>query len=153
VDLTREWPTPIHYLLYASVSLLVDIVRIWRDRPEDLPEKKFAQKDGALPHILPAHAIEVLSSVMQSILQSNKLQPGFKGYLLEVWWRAYWPKYSSAWAQTHAILESLVKGGGFGDGEMRHRHGLAEALRHVDIVMQVSEGGDQIRAAFGLPSK
>lgn len=153
VNLTREWPTPTHYLLYECVSLLVDLVVIWRDRPADLPAKKLAEVDEGLPRILSAHAIDVLASVMYELLQSKKLDAKFKGYILEVWWRAYWPKYKSAWAYSGAILERLVRGGGLQGSDMKHRDGLEEALEHVDIMIQIGEGGADLRAAFGLPPR
>jgi len=153
VDLTREWPTPIHYLLYACVSLLVDLVDIWKDRPSDLPPNKLAEVDEGLPRILPAHAIDVLSLVMYTVLRSRKLDARFKGYLLEVWWRAYWEKYKTAWSHSDAVLSALARGGHFGTGDMKHREGLAEALKHVDMMTQISEGGDRVRAAFGLPPR
>jgi hypothetical protein len=150
VDLTREWPTPIHYLLYECVSLLVDIIRIWKDRPSDIPSDKLADVRDGLPRILPAHAIEVLGSVMENILKSERLEPRFKGYLMEVWWGAYWSKYEEAWEHSDAVLEGLLRGGHFGPPGMRHREGLAEALPYVDIMIQMS-GGNAVRAAFNLP--
>ncbi len=153
VDLSREWPTPTHYLLYECVSLLVDIVRIWQKRPADLPASRLAEERDGLPYVLPAHAIDVLGSVMRAVLRSSKLEPGFKGYLLEVWWRAYWEKYTPPWPNSDTVLSSLVRGGHFHRAETDHRDGVAEALRHVDVMRQVSEGGDKIRAAFGLPDR
>lgn len=153
VDSTREWPTPIHQLLYEAVSLLVDLVTIWRDRPGDLPPSKLSAGPDGRPSILSAHAIDVLSSVMYAVLRSDKLEDRFKAYLLEVWWSAYWEKYRSPWAQTSAVLESLVRGGGFGQGDMAHRGGMESALTHVDIMRLTSEGGDNIRAAFELPAR
>jgi hypothetical protein len=153
VDITREWPTPVHYLLYACVSLLVDLVEIWKDRPADLPPRKLSEVDEGLPRILPVHAIDVLSSIMYTMLRSSKLDARFKGYLLEVWWRAFWEKYKTAWPHSDAVLSGLVRGGHFGADDMKHRDGLAEALQHVDIMTQISEGGDKVRAAFGLPPR
>jgi len=153
VDVTREWPTPMHYLLYASVSLLVDLVGIWRDRPSDLPPNRLADLHDGLPRILPVHAIDVLSSIMYTVLVSRKLDPRFKGYLLEVWWRAYWKKYDKAWPHSGTVLSGLVKGGHVGARDMKHREGLAEAMTHIDLMTQISEGGDNVRAAFGLPSR
>lgn len=151
VDRLREWPTPIHYLIYECVSLLVDIVAIWRDRPEDLPQNKLAQVgERGMPWILPAHAIDVLGSVMSSVLKTQKLESRFKGYLLEVWWRAYWQKYQQPWAQTDTVLARLVSGGPYGGGEIAHRDGLEGALGHVDLLRRMREGGDRIREAFGL---
>lgn len=153
VDVTREWPTPMHYLLYASVSLLVDLVGLWRDRPSDLPPNRLADLHDGLPRILPVHAIDVLSSIMYTVLVSRKLDPRFKGYLLEVWWRAYWKKYDKAWPHSGTVLSGLVKGGHVGARDMKHREGLAEAMNHIDLMTQISEGGDNVRAAFGLPSR
>lgn len=151
VDALREWPTPIHYLLYEIVSLLVDTVVIWRERPDELPADKLSHLIDGKPHILPAHAIEVLGSVMYEVLKTDKLDGRFKGYLLEVWWRAYWEKYKSPWTQTEAVLEGLVRGGGFVGKGMAHRDGVADALRSVDMIMRVTEGGDRICDAFSLP--
>lgn len=150
VDLAREWPTPTHYLLYACVSFLVDIVSIWRDRPADLPPNRLAERDNGLPRVLPAHAVDVLGSVMRAVLQTDKLDARFKGYLLEVWWRAYWQKYNPPWEQSDAVLKSLVQGGRFGSSTLSHRDGLEAALDHIDVLRKVSEGGDKIRSAFGL---
>lgn len=151
VDLTREWPTPIHYVLYEIVSLLVDTVEIWRDRPGDLPANKLAHIVDGKPHILPAHAIDVLSAVMYEILMSEKLDGRFKGYLLDVWWRAYWEKYKSAWSQSGTILDSLARAGRGVESGSAYQAGLADALVHVDMMMQISEGGDRVREAFLLP--
>jgi hypothetical protein len=153
MDVTSEWPTPIHYLTYACISLLVDVVAIWRDRPSDLPPSKLADTYEGLPGILPVHAIGVLNSVMYEVLRSRKLDARFKGYSLEVWWNAYWEKYKNPWAHSDTVLSGLVKGGHFGAGDMEHREGLAEALEHIDIMTRVSEGGDRVRAAFGLPPR
>lgn len=153
VDLTCEWPTPIHYLLYQRVSLLVDLVGIWKDRPSDLPPNKLAEMDEGLPRILPVHAIDVLGRVMYTILRTRKLDARFKGYLLEVWWRAFWEKYKTAWTHSDAVLSGLVRGGHSGAGDLGHRNGLAEALEHVDIMTQISEGGDKLRSAFELPPR
>jgi hypothetical protein len=153
VDLTQEWPTPTHYLLYESVSVLVDLVAIWRDRPADLPAEKLADTTEKLPDILPAHAIDVLSSVMYTVLRSDKLDGKFKGYLLEVWWKAYWQKYKPAWAHSNDVLSGLVKGGHIGTGDMKHGEGLAEAIRHVDMMTAIGAAGDQVRTAFGLPTR
>jgi hypothetical protein len=154
VDLTREWPTPIHYLIYECVSLLVDIIAIWRDRPEDLPENKLARVDeNGLPWILPSHAIDVLGSVMCSVLKTRKLEPRFKAYLLEVWWRAYWQQYQQRWAHSDVVLARLASGGPYGGRDMAHRDGLAGALAHVDLFRRMQEGGDRIREAFGLPQE
>jgi hypothetical protein len=153
VDLTREFPTPYHYLIYASVSLLVDIVSIWQDRPDDLPKGKLEEVSEGLPRILPAHAIDVLSSVMYDILRSPKLDARFKSDMLEVWWKAYWEKYKKPWSHTDTVLRALVRGGHIRDSEMKHREGVAEALDHVDLMTQISEGGDELREAFGLPPR
>jgi len=153
VELTREWPTPIHYLLYACVSLLVDIIAIWRDRPSELPQNKLGDLHDGLPRILPAHAIDVLSRVMYAILLSRKLDARFKGYLLEVWWQAYWKKYEKAWPHSDAVLSGLLKGGHYGAGDMKHREGLSEAMSHIDFMIQVSEGADKVRVAFELPPR
>lgn len=150
---TREWPTPTHYLLYETVSLLVDLVKIWRDRPSDLPQGKLAEATDGLPAFLPAHALGVLGNVMCAVLSSEKLTGRFKAYLLEVWWGAYREKYKGPWAHSGVVLDSLVKGGSFGSSEMAYRNGVEAALAHIDIVTVASEGGDDIRAAFGLPPR
>jgi hypothetical protein len=62
---------------------------------------------------------------MYSILRSPKLDARFKGYMLEVWWKAFWEKYKTAWTYSDAVLSGLVRGGQFGTGDMRHRDGLA----------------------------
>jgi hypothetical protein len=152
VDLTREWPTPTHYLLYECVSVLVDLVVIWRDRPAGLPPNKLTDSHEGLPRILPTHAIKVLSDVMCEALRSPKLDGRFKGYLLEVWWRAYWEKYKEPWPHSDAVLSALSRAG-HTDREGDLRKGLAEALDHVDLMLQISEGGDRVRAAFSLPPR
>ena len=135
------------------MSLLVDLVGIWKDRPSDLPPNKLAEMDEGLPRILPVHAIDVLGRVMYTILRTRKLDARFKGYLLEVWWRAFWEKYKTAWTHSDAVLSGLVRGGHSGAGDLGHRNGLAEALEHVDIMTQISEGGDKLRSAFELPPR
>jgi hypothetical protein len=152
VALADEWPTPIHYLLYEAVSLLVDIVEVWRERPEDLPQQKLARVGDERPAILPAHAIDVLSSVMAKILRSQKIHARFKGYLLAVWWDAYWKKYSQAWAESETVLSGLVRGGREGLEHSEHHAGVGEALLYIDDLRQMSEGGGAFRKAFGLPS-
>jgi len=151
VDLWREFPTPFHYLIYASISALTDIISIWQDRAGDLPPNKLQELHDGIPRILPAHAVDVLGSVMYEVLRSPKLEAGFKADMLEVWWKVYWEKYKQPWAQSDLVLDSLKRGGHFGDREMKHRLGLAEALDHVDIMTRISEGGDRVREAFGLP--
>lgn len=152
VDMNHEWPTPTHYLIYASVSFLVDTVEIWRDREEDIPQEKLQDVYDGLPNVLPAHAIGVLGRVMYQVLRSPRLDERFKGYLLEVWWSAFWEKYKQPWKHSETVLSSLVRGGFLGSGDMHHRDGIAAALEHVDIMTQISEGGDRVRDAFGLPS-
>jgi len=82
---------------------------------------------------------------------SEKLDGRFKGYLLDVWWRAYWEKYKSAWSQSGTILDSLARAGRGVESGSAYQAGLADALVHVDMMMQISEGGDRVREAFLLP--
>jgi len=90
---------------------------------------------------------------MYTILRSCKLDARFKGYLLEVWWNAYWEKYKEPWSHSDTVLKGLVSAEPFGTAEMEHRDGLAEAIHHVDIVTRISEGGKKLLEAFGLPSR
>lgn len=153
VDLTREFPTPFHYLIYASISALTDIISIWQDRPSDLPRVKLEDLHEGVPRILPAHAIDVLGNVMYEVLRSPKLDARFKGDMLEVWWKVYWEKYKKPWPQSDLVLASLKRGGHCGDRQMKHLAGLSEALDHVDIMTQSGEGGHKVREAFGLPPR
>lgn len=152
VDFTREWPTPAHYLLYECVSVLADLVAIWRDRPADLPSSKLTDSYEGLPRVLPVQAMRVLSDVMCEVLGSPKLDGRFKGYLLEVWWGAYWEKYKEAWPHSDDVLSALKRASSK-DRNGDVQRGLAEALGHVDLMMQITEGGEKIRTAFGLPPR
>lgn len=150
VDLAREWPTPSHYLLYETVSLLCDLVLILKKRPDTMRQRIDAN-GGAQALTLPVHAIQVLGSVMYSCLRSGRLDGRFKGYLLGVWWRAYWEKYQEAWSHSANVLDALARGGSDGTGEMTHRAGLAEAMGHLDFPERTSAAATAVRARFGIP--
>lgn len=150
VDLAREWPTPSHYLLYETVSLLRDIVGILQTRPEALQPVLEAQAKYPEPKTLPEHAIDVLGSVMYECLRSDRLDGRFKGYLLEVWWQAYSDKYKGGWSRSGDVLDALARGGSPGKGDMAHREGLADAFEHIDFVLKVSDAAGDLRARFEL---
>jgi hypothetical protein len=150
-DPTAEWPTPIHYLLYQCVSLLVDTVNISRQRPQEFERVQEAQHDHPQAVTVPRHAADVLGSVIYACLRSPKLTARFKGYLLSVWWRAYWEKYrKDPWPLTDAVLDGLVCGGALGTGDMAHRDGLKEALVHIDIMLRCSDPANALRSRFGI---
>lgn len=150
VDDFREWPTPTHYLLYATVSAVRDIVLILKDRPETLDAVRAARTTQRGPHTLPDHAIDVLGAVLYECLRSEKLSVHFKSYLLEVWWRAYSDKYHGNWAESAKVLEALARGGAQIGGDMRHRSGVRDALSQVDMMIQVSTAADDLRARLEL---
>lgn len=150
VDLTREWPTPSHHLLYESVSLLRDLVRIGRDRPDEMRVVLDAQAGQHEPLTLPQHAIQVLGRVMYDCLRSDRLNGRFKGYLLSVWWSVYWTRYKDEWAETNAVLDALASGGQRGPGDMAHRDGLAQALEHLDTMDDFGPAGERFRRRFEL---
>jgi len=153
VDLLQEWPTPSHYLLYEVVSLLVDLVGIWKVRPEALEPVIEAQGKRSPPLTLPEHAVDVLGSVMHACLRSDRLDGRFKGYLMGVWWRVYWDKYQGGWAHSSNVLDALARGGQLGSGDMAHREGVEEALEHIDIMDRIGEGADALRGRFGVLPK
>ena len=153
VDFYREWPTPTHYLVYEAVSLLKDTVLIQKERPLEIHSVLAAQTGSARPLTLPLHAIDVLGSTMITCLRSSKLDPRFKGYLLEVWWDAYADKYAGRWSQSDRVLQALAKGRSETAGGADFRAGLAEAMERVDLMLQISPDGDLLRAECGLPPR
>ena len=152
VDEFREWPTPAHFLIYAAVSTLRDSVRMLKKDStlgEGMGSPVAYVGDG---HSLPEQAIQVLGSVMYSCLRSARLSPGFKAYLLEVWWEAYSDKYKGDWECSTAVLEALATGGVRSTADMPHGRGVADVLPHVDFSMRYSKAGDALRKRFGIPS-
>jgi hypothetical protein len=85
VDLTNEWPTPYHYFLCESVSLLCNWIRVaeYLDEPNIHASLVSVDTQHQNEHI-PKSACIALGSVWFKIVASDKIADSFKVYLLEV---------------------------------------------------------------------
>jgi len=154
-DATGEWPSRAHYLLYECVSALVDWVGISRTRTREFEAIMASQATRAEKITVPHHAAEVLGEVMRECLCSARLTARFRGYLMEVWWRAYADKYSKGeWPLAAATRNSLLGIGTFSSIPVELRAKLNEALEHVDhMYLSSAPGKELVRRVAALDEK
>ncbi len=114
IDLSREWPTKYHLLIYESVHILVDLVAALPDIPENqenviLESTKADHENGNIPK----SSLLALGACMHTVLCSEKLTFKFKQYLIEVVFRLYRTLRATNAYQPYAeaLLLSLKAGG------------------------------------------
>lgn len=115
VDLTYEWPTPYHYFLYRTISLLADLVEAVKDLPLDQANLVLAttaptHENGNIPK----SSALALGACLETILSSDRFPDQFKEYLAEIVFRCYFSLRETGQHNDHALaLANAVKQGGF----------------------------------------
>lgn len=112
IDLSREWPTKYHYLIYASVNVLVDLVGALPDIPSN--QENIQLESTAAIHEngnIPKSSILALGDCLCTILSSEKLTDQFKKYLLGIVLRLYLQLRGTHPHYAKALLLSVKSGG------------------------------------------
>lgn len=144
LDLSSEWPTPYHYLLYTTVSELSGWIRTVADYPELSPplltRKVEHQNDN-----IPKSAILVLGSVVRAIVESPKFTADFKAYIVEIALRLVRDLRTRRRSRPYArvLLRSIVIGGLSGryKDNSRYQGELKSAVRRTDTSLQLDLHG------------
>jgi len=152
VDLSREFPTPYHYLLYEIVDALRDWIRAAEDVPEDqanvVLENEHADHENGN---IPKSAILALGMTMRHVIEAATLSVPFKAYLLEMLLRAYFEMLSLPRMAPYArvLKNTLIKGGvgWFGRGRA-YREQLLEVLDEVDTIPFLGQEFDSLVQAI-----
>ena len=143
VDLSREHPTPYHYLLYEIVSTQCKWLEMAGKVDEHLPSVNLkVSSSGDHGSIAQSTALSIGRS-FRAIVESDNLTPAFKGYMLDVVTYAYSNVSNSG---RHELLKryewALRKGGASHLDQDSYRLGLAQALGTVnDLEHRLDAGG------------
>jgi hypothetical protein len=84
VNLSSEWPTPFHYILYHIVSIMLD----WLDEFSHVDDSSQIQMDNEnLCHdngSIPKSTVLALGNIVFMIISSPSVSDHFKTYILEI---------------------------------------------------------------------
>jgi hypothetical protein len=131
IDLSREHPTPYHYLLYEIFNTLTEWLSTAANLDEDLASVKIDAIDLDYGSIPKSAAIS-LGVCLRTAVESPNLTPKFKGYLLDVVAYEYSRIAEKGRPSLTGMYELAVMGGGREDRDnARFRTGVAEAVGHV----------------------
>lgn len=136
VDLTREWPTPYHCLLYEITSAVCSWIECTTEVPEDQENVVMDNEEATHNNEnIPKSCILVLGDIMRYVVESDRLDPGFKTYLFE---STLYTVRALERAEGHdglrrVLVKSLAKGG-FRTGEGRlYQENLLNLWATVDF--------------------
>jgi hypothetical protein len=133
VDLSREWPTPYHFMLYTLFTTQIDWLQRSSRLDQTLKSVLVEGVDLEYGSIAKSAAIS-MGACVRIVTESPNITPQFKGYLLGVAARGYEQiieKRRDMLARVYAL--AIVEGGGNPyQGLDGFRVGLAKGLPFVD---------------------
>lgn len=145
VDLSIEWPTPYHYVLYEILSILRNFVRAIEEIPMD--QENIVLDNERVDHEnnnIPKSAILAIGLIVKDIIMTDKLNDGFKSYLIKTVLRLLSELNTNEKLPYRRVLEKSILSGGFNVGQNNNEYHqkLKTALNGVDDNILRSEMND-----------
>jgi len=136
VDLSSEWPTPFHYILYHIVSIMLD----WLDEYSNVDDKSQLQMENEnLCHdngSIPKSAVLALGNIVFMIISSSSVSERFKTYILEMVLRHLRDKNHDDNQETlNRVLMKSILMNGF--------HNKLDC-EYVEVFQQIYQGVDHV---------
>jgi hypothetical protein len=152
VDLSDEWPTPYHYLLYELFSAMIDWIEAAGDVPPD--QENVVLKYETVDHEnenVPKSAIIALGDCLRHVMPASNLDGRFKAYLLTVVLRSYFDLVQNpAMRPLSRVLRDVIVQGGRGHKDAKeYSVNLWATLNRVDRIpfLRFSEWDELSRRA------
>ena len=133
VDLTQEWPTPYHHLLYEAFRILSGWIKEAEECPPDQGNVKLAGdgRDHETGNI-PKSAAVALVEALRHVLLADSVDVRFRAYLLDVVLHAYFEMGRIPTMQPlQVVMRDLIVEGGSYASDYRYYQRLEEALGRV----------------------
>lgn len=148
VDLSREWPTPYHYLLYELLSVLRNFVRAIEEIPVD--QENIVLDNERVDHEndnIPKSAILAIGLIVKDIIMTDKLEDRFKSYLIKTVLRLLSELNTKEKLPYRRVLEKSILSGGFNIGQNNqvYHQNLKLILNGVDDIILRSEMNDFLK--------
>ena len=149
-DMSNEWPTPYHFLLYHIFGTLGGWIESAADQPEGQENVAVEAEDISRDNgSIPKSAVIALGDCLRSIMVNDKVHREFRSLLLSVVLRRYFDLWKNP--RMHGLarvfLESMVKGGSEFEraDDLKYILNFEESLQHVDLVPYLGAHLDELR--------
>jgi hypothetical protein len=154
IDLSREWPTPYHYLLYEIIDTQRQWIQTSAEIDQSLPSVKVDKVDLEHGSIAKSATIS-LGACLRSVVESTNITPQFKGYLLDVVARGYGQLVELKRDTLARMYEMAIVRGGTSYRSLDGFYlGIAEALPHISHdSLYVPPSSDLIETMRGLAAQ
>lgn len=138
VDFSIEWPTPYHYLLYETLSILKNFVIAIQEIPND--QDNIQLDNERVDHEndnIPKSAILAIGQVLRMIILSDNIDQKFKSYLLSTILRLISDLKAPNTNQYRIVLQKSVIAGGYiyGQDNAEYLEKLKEAKDGVEDIL------------------
>lgn len=142
VDMTAEWPTPYHHMLYEIVSMLTDWIRGAAEVGNG--HRNSVMKSTRLDHEnnnIPKSSVIVLGFVLAKIFRSQVVGVAFQAYILEIVLREIGELegHPRASAYSELLVEAIA-----------HENLGTPSKTYADIILSLIDGSDtRVRFSSG----
>lgn len=137
VDLTNEFPTPFHYLLYRIVTIPLD----WLNEFDKVEKKEnLLMENEELCHdngSIPKSAALAIGDIVNQILMSENIQAKFKIYIVEIVMRSVrdFSKVSSLEPISRILSKSILFNGFRNETNCEYLHSFHRAFQEIDSMI------------------
>lgn len=138
VDIDREWPTPFHYILYHTVSVMLD----WLEEYSKVANKDPLQMDDERLHhdngSIPKSTVLALGNIIFMIISSPAVSNQFKEYILEIVFRYLRNNQHDVSQQqiNRVLMNSILRNGFHNELKVNYIIKLIEIYENIDHIIR-----------------